>query len=79
MRQIDDDTISIEWTTDDIKERLQERFDEDKLTTDECRSILKMMLDKHDSLIGINMDVMDVLINRAIEERESDANHKSTN
>ena len=79
MRQIDDDTISIEWTTDDIKERLQERFDEDKLTTDECRSILKMMLDKHDSLIGINMDVMDVLINRAIEERESDANHKPTN
>ena len=79
MRQIDDDTISIEWTTDDIKERLQERFDEDKLTTDECRSILKMMLDKHDSLIGINMDVMDVLINRAIEERYSDANNKPTN
>ena len=38
-----------------------------------------MMLDKHDSLIGINMDVMDVFINRAIEERESDANNKPTN
>ncbi len=71
MKQIDKDTISLEWTTDDVKEQLKSRGLESKLTTDDCRYILKLMLDKHDETIGVSWDVMDVYINRVIELKES--------
>ena len=71
MKQIDDDTISLEWTTDDVKEQLRARGLENKLTTDECRYVLNMMLDKHDATIGISWDVMDVYIDRVFELKES--------
>ena len=70
MRVIDEDTISLEWNTDDVKEQLKSRGLENKLTTDDCRYVLKLMLDKHDETIGVNWDVMDVYINRVIELKE---------
>ena len=54
MKQIDDDTISLEWTTDD------------------CRYVLKLMLDKHDADIGVNWNVMDIYIDGVIELKESE-------
>ena len=71
MKIIDKDTISLEWTTDDVKEQLKSRGLESKLTTDECRYVLNMMLDKHDATIGVSWDVMDVYIDRVIELKES--------
>ena len=71
MKQIDDDTISLEWTTDDVKMQLKNRGQENALTTDECRYVLNMMLDKHDATIGISWDVMDVYIDRVFELKES--------
>tara|TARA_R100000315_G_scaffold51027_1_gene24993 strand:+ start:513 stop:734 length:222 start_codon:yes stop_codon:yes gene_type:complete len=71
MKQIDKDTISFEWTTDDVKEQLKSRGQESKLTTDDCRYVLNMMLDKHDATIGVNWDVMDVCIDRVFELKES--------
>ena len=72
MKQIDDDTISLEWTTDYVKMQLKNRKQESKLTTDECRYVLKLMLDKHDATIGVSWDVMDVYIDRVIELKESE-------
>lgn len=72
MKQIDDDTISLEWTTDDVKEQLKARGLENKLTTDECRYVLNLMLDKHDADIGVNWNVMDIYIDGVIELKESD-------
>ena len=69
MKKIDDDTISLEWTTDDVKMQLKNRKQESKLTTDECRYVLKLMLDKHDATIGVSWDVMDVYIDKVIEDK----------
>ena len=72
MKQIDDDTISLEWTTDDVKEQARARGLENKLTTDECRIVLNLMLDKHDADIGVNWNVMDIYIDGVIELKESE-------
>ena len=72
MKQIDDDTISLEWTTDDVKEQARARGLDNKLTTDDCRYVLKLMLDKHDATICVSWDVMDVYIDRVIELKESE-------
>jgi len=71
MKQIDKDTISLEWTTDDVKEQVKSKGQENALTTDECRFVLSMMLDKHDATVGVNWDVMDVYINNEIIMKES--------
>ena len=71
MKQIDKDTISLEWTTDDVKMQLKNRGQENALTTDECRYVLNMMLDKHDATIGVSWDVMDVYIDNEIIMKES--------
>ena len=71
MKQIDKDTISLEWTTDDVKMQLKNRGQENALTTDECRLVLSMMLDKHDATIGVSWDVMDVYIDNEIIMKES--------
>ena len=71
MKQIDKDTISLEWTTDDVKMQLKNRGQENALTTDECRFVLCMMLDKHDATIGVSWDVMDVYIDNEIIMKES--------
>ena len=69
MKQIDKDTILLEWTTDDVKEQLKSRGLESKLPTDDCRYVLKLMLDKHDETIGVNWDVMNVYIDKVIEDK----------
>ena len=71
MKQIDKDTISLEWTTDDVKMQLKNRGQENALTTDECRFVLSMMLDKHAATIGVSWDVMDVYIDNEIIMKES--------
>ena len=72
MKQIDDDTISLEWTTDDVKEQARARGLDNKLTTDDCRYVLNLMLDKHDADIGVNWNVMDIYIDGVIELKESE-------
>ena len=72
MKQIDDDTISLEWTTDDVKEQARARGLDNKLTTDDCRYVLKLMLYKHDADIGVNWNVMDIYIDGVIELKESE-------
>jgi hypothetical protein len=42
------------------------------LTTDECRYVLNLMLDKHDADIGVNWNVMDIYIDGVIELKESE-------
>jgi len=71
MKQIDKDTISLEWTTDDVKMQLKNRGQENALTTDECRFVLSMMLDKHDATIGVSWDVMDVYIDNEIRMKNN--------
>jgi hypothetical protein len=46
--------------------QLKNRGQENALTTDECRFVLSMMLDKHDATIGVSWDVMDVYIDNEI-------------
>jgi len=72
MRQIDDDTISLVWTTDDVKLQLKNRGQENALNTDDCRFVLSLMLDKHDANDGVSWDVMDAYIDRVIEEKDSE-------
>jgi len=50
MKQIDKDTISIEWETRDV---LEIRPD---LTKKQARAVLVWLLDNHDEEIGINWD-----------------------
>ena len=76
MRQIDDDTISLEWTTDDVKLQLKNRGQENSLTNDECRDVLYRLLHKHDATIGVSWDVMDVYIDYELSRKESNADRK---
>tara|TARA_B100000900_G_scaffold404996_1_gene414024 strand:+ start:1199 stop:1438 length:240 start_codon:yes stop_codon:yes gene_type:complete len=79
MQQVDDDTISLEWTTDDVKLQLKNRGQENSLTDDECRNVLYRLLHKHDATIGVNWDVIDACIDYELSGKESNANHKPTN
>ena len=72
MRQVDDDTISLEWTTDDVKMQLKNREQEDKLTDDECRNVLYRLLHKHDCDIGVNWDVIDAHIDYELSIKETE-------
>jgi len=70
MKIIDEDTISLEWTTDDVKMQLKNRKEETKLTDDECRDILYRLLHKHDATIGVSWDVIDAHIEHYLSSRE---------
>ncbi|MGB1097191.1 MAG: hypothetical protein ACPG2Y_01185 [Acholeplasmataceae bacterium] len=70
MKQIDENTISLEWVTDDIKQRLQERGEENKLTDDDCRNVLYRLLHRHDCTIGVNWDVIDAQIDYELSLKE---------
>ena len=70
MKQIDKDTISLEWTTDDVKMQLKNRKQENKLTDDECRDILYRLLHKHDATIGVSWDVIDAHIEHYLSSKE---------
>ena len=76
MRQIDDDTISLEWTTDDVKLQLKNRGQENSLTNDECRDVLHRLLHKHDATIGVSWDVIDASIDYELSRKESNADRK---
>ena len=69
MRYIDDDTISLEWTTEDVRMQLENRYEIGALNNDECRKVLGMLLDKHDANIGVSWDVMDVYIDHFLREK----------
>ena len=53
MQQINEDTITLEWSTDDVLEQC------DWLTKEQARHVLKQCLDKHDCNIGLSWDVID--------------------
>ena len=53
MKQIDNDTISIEWEVRDVLERRPD------LTKKQARAVLDWLLRNHDAEIGINWDQID--------------------
>ena len=70
MKVVDEDTISLECTTDDVKMQLKNRKQENKLTDDECRDILYRLLHKHDATIGVSWDVIDAHIEHYLSSKE---------
>tara|TARA_R110002020_G_scaffold138105_1_gene307898 strand:- start:180 stop:422 length:243 start_codon:yes stop_codon:yes gene_type:complete len=74
---INDCTISIEWCTDDVLERVHDRninrlsddIPKEKLTLDECKEVLARCLRRHDANHGITWDTLDFHISDIIEER----------
>tara|TARA_R110001583_G_scaffold80969_4_gene216610 strand:- start:216 stop:458 length:243 start_codon:yes stop_codon:yes gene_type:complete len=74
---INDCTISIEWCTDDVLERVHDRninrlsddIPKEKLTLDECKEVLARCLRRHDANHGITWDTLDFHIGDIIEER----------
>lgn len=53
MKQIDDDTIVLEWCTEDVLEQC------DWLTKEQAQDVLRMCLHKHDCTIGLTWDFID--------------------
>ena len=61
-----DDTISISWHIDDIREEYKGAH---KLTDDDCREILRRMKANHDATIGINWEVISVVTDFYLREK----------
>jgi len=77
MDWIDKDTISIQWSTLDVKQQLKDRnngfgrsIKKEKLNIKECREVLSRCLRRHDATIGLSWDIMDIHIDDVIEERD---------
>ena len=49
------DTISIEWSTDDVQEVRPD------LTKDQCRQVLAVAKDRHDATLGVNWDMLSII------------------
>ena len=69
MDWIDKDTISIQWSTLDVKQQLKDRNKKEKLNIKECREVLSRCLRRHDATMGLSWDIMDIHIDDVIEER----------
>ena len=53
MKQVDQDTITLEWCTEDVMEQCP------LLTKDQARQVLRRCLEKHDANIGLSWNVID--------------------
>ena len=69
MKWKNKNTISLEWCVLDVKQQLKDRGKNEKLNTEECRSVLDRCLHRHDATIGLSWDVMDCHIDDILEER----------
>ena len=79
MDWIDKDTISIQWSTLDVKQQLKDRDKKEKLNIKECREVLSRCLRRHDATMGLSWDIMDIHIDDVIEERNKKDNIKINN
>ena len=79
MDWIDKDTISIQWSTLDVKQQLKDRNKKEKLNIKECREVLSRCLRRHDATMGLSWDIMDIHIDDVIEERNKKDNIKINN
>ena len=70
LKLIDKDTISIQWSTLDVKQQLKDRNKKEKLNIKECREVLSRCLRRHDATMGLSWDIMDIHIDDVIEERD---------
>ena len=71
MSWIDKDTISLEWSTLDVKQQLIDRNKKEKLNIEECREVLDRCLRRHDATMGLSWDIMDIHIDDVLEERSA--------
>jgi hypothetical protein len=71
MSWIDKDTISIQWSTLDVKQQLKDRNKKEKLNIEECREVLDRCLRRHDATMGLSWDIMDIHIDDFLEERSA--------
>tara|TARA_R110001606_G_scaffold44800_1_gene116960 strand:+ start:283 stop:564 length:282 start_codon:yes stop_codon:yes gene_type:complete len=69
MSWIDKDTISLQWSTLDVKQQLIDRNKKEKLNIEECREVLDRCLRRHDATMGLSWDIMDIHIDDVLEER----------
>lgn len=53
MKQVDQDTITLEWCTEDVMVQCP------RLTKDQARQVLRHCLEKHDACIGLSWDVIE--------------------
>ena len=79
MDWIDKDTISIQWSTLDVKQQLKDRNKKEKLNIKECREVLSRCLRRHDATMGLSWDIMNIHIDDVIEERNKKDNIKINN
>ena len=56
------DTISIEWSTDDVQEIRPD------LTGDQCRQVLAAVKDRHDATVGVNWDTLSIIADDLFQE-----------
>ena len=54
MEQIDEDTIALHWTTEDVMNEC------DWLTKEQAREVLSMCLHKHDANHGVCWEIIDI-------------------
>ena len=54
MEQIDEDTIALHWTTEDVMNTC------DWLTKEQAREVLSMCLHKHDANHGVSWEIIDI-------------------
>jgi hypothetical protein len=66
-RAFNPDWIAEWWHIDDVANQAEDQGE--KLTEDECRHVLAMVMRKHDCNIGINWEVIDYWINQIVKDR----------
>jgi hypothetical protein len=63
--------ISISWSIEDVLWRAKDT--KVRITRKEASEVLGLMKKKHDALIGINWEVIDIWIEYVINERKNNA------
>jgi len=53
MKQVDQDTITLEWCTEDVMQQCP------LLTKDQARQVLRRCLEKHDACVGLSWDIIE--------------------
>ena len=70
MKWIDNNTISLEWSVEDVEQQLQDRNKNENLDTKDCREVLERCLRGHDATMGITWDHLDLYIDQIIEQKK---------
>jgi hypothetical protein len=74
MRWVDDDTIALHWTTDDVIHQC------DQITTKEqAREVLSYVLNKHDACYGVSWDTLDIVADMLYPKEKGDTNGNTRN